>query len=183
LIRLGDDLADLVILRRSERRCARSSYWLCQCDCGNQHEVLYGNLATGDIKSCGCLNRETTIRRNLKHGLCPRGKRSKELSAWAAAKRRCYKKNCKDYPNYGGRGIVMCDEWLNSFYAFYQHIGPCPAGLTLDRINNDGNYEPGNVRWATVKEQHANQRRYLKTKATHDSGQDLLLQPVRVRAT
>lgn len=88
------------------------------------------------------------------HGM----KRSPEWKAWVNARRRCTDPSHPDWKNYGGRGITMCAEWLASFAAFYAHIGPRPAGLTLDRRDNDRGYEPGNVRWATRSEQTANRR-------------------------
>lgn len=82
-----------------------------------------------------------------------------EYQAWHNAKNRTTNPNVPVWPNYGGRGITMCDEWLNSFEAFFEHIGPKPGpGYSLDRIDNDGNYEPGNVRWATRTDQNRNQR-------------------------
>jgi hypothetical protein len=116
-------------------------------------------VSVGHTKSCGCIYLETVTIRNLKHGQAYRGNKSKEYKAWCNIKRRCYDKNVLDYKNYGGRGITVCDEWRDDFSAFYNHIGPAPARhLSVDRINNNGNYEPGNVRWATNHEQRINSR-------------------------
>jgi hypothetical protein len=97
-------------------------------------------------------------RKQERHGMS----RTPEYRAWWNAKLRCFSATCPDFHNYGGRGVSMCVEWRDSFAAFFAHIGPLPGpGYSLDRINNDGNYEPGNVRWATRREQAFNTRRSL----------------------
>lgn len=129
----------------------RLTQWLCRCDCGSQKIVPGKHL--GAIVSCGC--RHDTI--GLTHGMCY----SKEYIAWRAAKSRCVNSRNPGYGNYGGRGIRMSAEWMASFETFYADMGPCPKGYTLDRINNDGNYEPGNCRWADYRTQLRNQRRTI----------------------
>ena len=129
--------------------------WICNCDCGNTSIVTANNLRAKQTISCGCYRRETTSKRFRVHG-----KRwTREYNVWLCAKNRCFNPRCKTYPDYGGRGIQMCDEWKHSFNAFLEHMGKCPEGMTLDRINNDGNYEPANCRWTTVQTQNNNQRR------------------------
>lgn len=92
-------------------------------------------------------------------------KRTPEYQAWLGMRSRCNNPKEKSWPDYGGRGIKVCDEWMNDFSAFYSHIGPKPTkSHTIDRINNDGDYEPGNVRWATRTEQNLNRRKYKHTK-------------------
>lgn len=126
--------------------------WNCVCACGEQKEVYGGNIKRGLSRSCGCSQR----RGNTQHGMS----RTPEYGIWKGIINRCYNKNEKAYPNYGGRGIEMCNEWRQSFMAFYEHIGERPSqDYTVDRIDNDGNYEPGNVRWATRKTQSRNTRR------------------------
>ncbi len=131
--------------------------WACLCDCGANVTVLANNLKTGNTSSCGCLNIQRILERNHKHGLA----RSSEYESWQGAKKRCFNPTCKHYANYGGRGITMYVGWVNDFQAFYEHIGPKPdyeQRWSVGRIDNNGNYEPGNVRWETDNEQARNRR-------------------------
>ncbi len=115
-------------------------------------------------QSCGCARKQLIGKANTKHGATGSGNRAPEYRAWSVAKNRCCNANNKDYHNYGERGIKMCREWLHDYPAFLEHIGPRPTQpegkieYSLDRINNDGNYEPGNVRWAVMKQQSRNRR-------------------------
>lgn len=128
--------------------------WLCVCDCGERRVVLGSHLRAGNSKSCGCL-RVDQAKANRKHGMAE----SLAYKRWESIKQRCFNPSNPSYRNYGGRGVTMCDEWVSSFEAFYAHVGECPGpGLSLDRIDNDGNYEPGNVRWATGSTQQLNRR-------------------------
>lgn len=137
----------------------KKALWLCLCECGNKVEVGTSNLKKkqGTI-SCGCekIKRFKEIGlNNKKHELC----NSPEYVSWYAMKTRCYNKNIKAYKDYGGRGIIVYDEWKNDFIKFYQYIGKKPSKeYSLDRIDVNGNYEPGNVRWATPKQQVKNRR-------------------------
>ena len=132
--------------------------WKCRCDCGNEAVVQLSNLKSGNSKSCGCLSKEMAGARVYKHGYA--SKNTKEYAAWLSMKTRCYNPNYQHFKDYGGRGIKICERWLNSFENFLADIGKAPDELhSLDRyINNDGNYEPGNVRWATSSEQIQNRR-------------------------
>jgi len=132
-------------------------HWNCICDCGTERMVSSGNLRDGLSVSCGCYKEEVTAMRCTKHGLA----RSKEYNAWSDAKRRCFDATSPQYHNYGGRGITMCLEWAESVERFVSDMGKCPPGLTLDRINNNGNYEPGNCRWTTMKVQANNMRKNI----------------------
>ena len=130
-------------------------WWVCQCDCGKKIKIRSNNITSGMAKSCGCLRRETSRILSTTHGMT----KTKEHGAWQAMIGRCHREDHISYPWYGARGIKVCREWRKSFEAFYNHIGPAPSNkLTVDRIDNEGNYEPGNVRWATRHQQAANKR-------------------------
>lgn len=132
--------------------------WFCNCSCGNNTIVHISNLASGHTQSCGCLMSEVIAAR-LRHG-DTREKRTPEYRIWTSMIQRCINPNVRKYPNYGGRGIKVCDRWRYSYQNFLADIGRRPSSkFSIDRINNDGNYEPGNCHWATAKEQRANQRK------------------------
>lgn len=137
----------------------RQALWLCSCDCGNETTVRGSDLVRHRTISCGCF-RETDIGiRSTTHGQAGKN-RTSMYTRWLMMKRRCYHEGAADYPRYGGRGIRVCDEWRHDFQAFADYMGEPPGpGYSMDRINNDGNYEPGNVRWATAHQQRMNQRR------------------------
>lgn len=150
-------------------RSSNGSYWTCKCDCGGTTEVIKSSLKKGITRSCGCL-RITRMsgekHLNYKHGKS----HSREFAAWRAIKVRCFNSKCAAFHNYGGRGITMCDRWLDSFENFLADMGPKPSPKhTIDRINNSGNYEPSNCCWRTYVEQMRN-RRTLKVNSSGQTG-------------
>jgi hypothetical protein len=157
----------LLVLKQSGGKKRGCILWLCKCDCGNTVIVPSGDLRTPRKRSCGCLQKEVasligrTGNNRRTHGM----KGTKIYHVWDSIKYRCLNPNYRQWKDYGGRGVTICDEWAKSFEAFYDYVSKLPnyrgKGYSIDRINNDGNYEPGNVRWATRIEQNRNRRNVL----------------------
>ena len=131
-------------------------YWQCLCDCGKITYVHTSNLKCKRIRSCGCLKVEELVNRSTKHNQ----RHTKLYEVWKTIKQRCLNPKNVSYHNYGGRGITICEEWKNDFMSFYNWSmkNGYKEGLTIDRINNDGNYEPSNCRWTTRLVQNNNTR-------------------------
>jgi DNA-binding CsgD family transcriptional regulator len=135
---------------------------LVRCDCGTEKDIATKKL--GRVMSCGCFHKVSASQRATKHGRTG----TPEYITWASMKVRCYKPSNKNYVNYGGRGITVCPEWLDDFEAFLAYMGPRPSPKhSIDRIDNDGNYEPGNVRWADRYVQSRNRRPQLRETCIH----------------
>lgn len=155
LIMPGDIFGRLTVLRKLGVK--RRSIYECKCDCGKLASVIGSYLISGDTKSCGCLRVDLARNLNKLHGHSD----SPEWRSWYTAIHRCHDTTDSNYHHYGGRSIVVCARWRDSFETFVSDMGLKPdKSYSLDRINNNGNYEPINCRWATAKEQMNNTRRY-----------------------
>jgi hypothetical protein len=154
----GQRFGRLVAEEIASQGTGRGLRWRCRCDCGSVKVVSSAELRRGDVKSCGCLQRENARvqgRAKRTHGMS----KTTEYSIWNRMVTRCTNPEDRDYPYYGGRGITVCDEWRTSFEAFFEHMGRRPSRAhTIDRIDNACGYGPGNVRWATRLVQSNNQR-------------------------
>lgn len=159
---IGEKYGRLLVVSRAENNASGYVYWLCLCDCGKEKIISRSSLRHGSVKSCGCLNTEIVVARNTKHGAAARGKQTSEYSAWMKMKERCLNPKARAYENYGGRGIKVCPEWLNSFNQFIQDMGPKPNGFSIERRDVNGDYNAQNCCWIPLFDQGANKRNSAK---------------------
>lgn len=153
----GQRFGRLVAISIAGRTKHQNVKWFCRCDCGAERVVIAGCLRGGTTISCGCAQKEHAAQHcksMTKHGMCASG----TYSSWASMIARCGNPRAPNYPRYGGRGIVVCSEWLGDFRTFLRDMGERPAGHSLDRINRDLGYESSNCRWATYSDQAKNRR-------------------------
>jgi hypothetical protein len=144
----GQTFGRLTVVRRQENTKEGIAKWECLCECGKYTICRGSRLRSGETKSCGCIYPGTSIR--------------PEYRTWQSMKDRCLNPNNRQFKDYGGRGVRMYDNWIESFTEFYKYVGPKPtSNHTIDRINNNIGYFPGNVKWSTVKEQNNNKRNNL----------------------
>ena len=158
---IGERFGRLVVESQVSGRFSAGSKWYCKCDCGNVTKVFSNNLRRGTTTSCGCFHDEVTGNINRTHGLT----NTPVYQAWNHMNQRCYNPNDSKYYRYGGRGITVCDQWRYSFENFLSDMGHKPIGVktSIDRINNDGNYEPSNCEWATYfkQQEHTSRNRWF----------------------
>lgn len=155
---VGQRFNRLIVMARGVGPDTHRSYWSCRCDCGAVTNVIGTNLTRGHTRSCGCFKADTTKATKTIHGHCRNGRSTREFTAWQDAKNRCTRPTGVMWNAYGGRGIRMCDAWLNDFQTFLRDLGPCPDGYEIERKDVNGHYEPGNVMWIPGRLQGRNQR-------------------------
>lgn len=155
----GNKYGRLTVIGLSPKVSGRKSYWVCECTCGNKHVVRSDSLKSGNVQSCGCLKKEQDKMNLTKHHRHLES-HTRLHDTWLGIKARVSCSGNPSYPNYGGRGIAMCSEWFNSYGAFRDWAlknGYSPD-LTIERVNNDGDYEPNNCTWIKAEEQAINRR-------------------------
>lgn len=154
---IGKRFERLIVIKQVGEDNSKNYKWLCLCNCGKEKIILGYDLENGHTKSCGCLQKENASIYNIKHGHNKVGKRSKTYQSWVNMIARCTNSSHKQWKDYGGRGIKVCERWLK-FENFLEDMGEAPRGLTIERIKNKKGYFKENCKWATRKEQMRNTR-------------------------
>lgn len=162
----GVRIARLTAIRFVRRSPRGQAYWECRCDCGNLVEVRRDSLLRETQRSCGCLAAEDRLARATRHGACASGRSNGDPTyvTWKSMRQRCRDPNSDQYWRYGGAGVKVCDRWQD-FCAFLADMGPRPPGMTIDRIDPYGDYEPGNCRWVDWSTQNRNKREHHRSVA------------------
>lgn len=153
---IGKTFGRLTVIAKGIGIKNRGTYWVCRCQCGTEKTIRRDSLTTG-TRSCGCEQKETVRRINYVHGGAMRGNQDYAYSSWKAMMTRCYDRGHEAYSRYAGRGITVCERW-HDFRNFKEDMGDRPDRLTLERVDNDKGYEPGNCEWRTPKAQANNRR-------------------------
>lgn len=153
----GRKFGRLTVVSRSSN-IGKKAAWFCKCDCGRETVTTSTHLVSGHTSSCGCYNKEVVSSMKKRHGMS----RTNIYREWRSMISRCFNRNCTGYDGYGGRGITVFNQWKESFEAYYDYVSKLShfgeSGYSLNRIDNDGNYEPGNVEWADRLAQANNKR-------------------------
>lgn len=161
---VGRIISWYLVLERAPKGKSYDARYICMCKCGAVKTVYATSLMSGQTRSCGCYIKCVMSNRGFRSGIRRPSKYEKmrEYHSWVGAKGRCKNPNNPKYYRYAGRGIKVCDRWDKSFENFLQDMGPCPPGCSLDRVNNDGDYEPSNCRWANPNVQANNRKQRSK---------------------
>lgn len=158
----GKQFGHLRVVQYAGKR-SKHRFWLCRCRCGRETRVEGSKLKRGSTKSCGCMKSSACAIAQLKHGGSRRRNKDAEYNIWCKMRQRCNNPKDAAYRHYGGRGIKVCDRWWDSYENFLEDMGRRPSKKhSIDRIDNDGNYEPENCQWATHEKQMQNQRKSVR---------------------
>jgi hypothetical protein len=175
----GNVFGRLTAIKCVSDRGVKHRRWECSCICGSVQSVFQDALTSGRTKSCGCLRDEMTAIRSITHGHSLGRRESRELKAYNHAKSRCHNQKDPKYKNYGARGIAMCDEWRSDASKFINYMGPKPVGMTLERLDVNKGYQPGNCVWA---DSHTQSRNRTNTVFVTYNGERMVLKDCAIVA-